>query len=82
MLGANPLVVHVETSAGKSFGETMNAIRLWLDSQKIQTTNFKIVPAANGYRRFEIAFRLEDEAELFRQQFASNDGYGLTPPTS
>jgi hypothetical protein len=50
----------------------METIRLWLDSQKIQTANFKIVPAANGNRRFEIGFRLEDEAELFRQQFADN----------
>jgi len=51
----------------------MNAIRSWLDSEKIQTTAFKIVPTERGLK-FEIAFGQEHEAERFRQQFASNDG--------
>jgi hypothetical protein len=73
LLGANPLVVHVETTFGEPIGSTMNAIRTWLDSQKIQTTAFKIVPTARGLR-FEIAFSQEHDAERFRQQFASEEG--------
>ena len=73
MLGANPLVVFVETKFGEPIGSTMNAIRSWLDSEKIQTTAFKIVPTERGLK-FEIAFGQEHEAERFRQQFASNDG--------
>jgi hypothetical protein len=72
LLGENPLVVHVETSLGKPFGETMNAIRMWLDSQKIQPTAFKVVPGASGQRGFVIAFGQEHEAERFRQQFGDN----------
>jgi hypothetical protein len=72
MVGVKPLTVLVETPVGKPFGATMNAIRTWLDSHKIQTTNFKIVPTADGNRRFEIAFRQEHEAERFRQEFAIN----------
>jgi hypothetical protein len=49
----------------------MNAIRSWLDSQKIQPTVFKVVPTARAFG-FEIGFRQEDEARRFRQQFASN----------
>jgi hypothetical protein len=65
MASANPLIIHVETSAGKSLGKIMNSIRSWLDSQKIQPTTFKVVPTG-----LEIAFRQEDEAGRFRQQFA------------
>ena len=71
MLGVKPLTVFVETPAGKPFGTTMNAIRLWLDSQKIQPTIFKVVPTARAFG-FEIGFRAEDEAGRFRQQFAGN----------
>jgi hypothetical protein len=71
LLSANPLIVHVETPVGKPFGTTMNAIRSWLDSQKIQPTVFKVVPTARAFG-FEIGFRQEDEAGRFRQQFASN----------
>jgi hypothetical protein len=72
MLGANPLVVFVQAPVGRPFGQTMNAIRSWLDSQKIQTTNFKIVPGADASRRFEIAFHQEHEAQRFRQEFAAD----------
>jgi outer membrane lipoprotein-sorting protein len=72
----NPLIVYIETPPGKPFGATMSAIRLWLDSQKIQPTNFKVVPTAIGYQRFEITFRQEHEAERFRQQFVSNTPNG------
>jgi hypothetical protein len=48
----------------------MNAIRLWLDSQKIQPTTFKVVPTARAFG-FQIGFRQEHEAERFRQEFAN-----------
>jgi hypothetical protein len=69
---ASSIIVHIETPAGKPMGTTMNAIRSWLDSQKIQPANFKVVPTARGFG-FEIAFRQEHDAECFRQQFVSND---------
>jgi hypothetical protein len=71
LLGANPLIVFVLTPAGKPFGTTMNAVRAWLDSQKIQPTAFKVVTTARGFG-LEIRFHQEHEAERFRQQFASN----------
>jgi len=71
LAATDPLIVRVETPAGKPFGTTMNAIRLWLDSQKIQPTIFKVVPTARAFG-FEIGFREEDEAGRFRQQFAGN----------
>jgi hypothetical protein len=71
LLGANPLIVFVRTPAGKPFGETMNAVRVWLDSHKIQPTAFRVVPTARGFG-LEIRFGLEHEAERFRQQFVSD----------
>jgi hypothetical protein len=71
MFGVKPLTVLVETPVGKPIGPTMNAIRSWLDSQKIQTTAFKIVPTARGLG-FEIAFGQEHEAQRFRQEFAAD----------
>lgn len=68
MASANPLVIHVETRAGSSLGEIMNSIRSWLDSQKIQPTTFKTVIVGSALA-LEIAFRQEDEAWRFRQQF-------------
>ena len=70
MFGVKPLTVFVETPAGKPFGTTMNAIRLWLDSQKIQTTNFKVVPTARGFG-LEVKFAQEHEAQRFRQEFSA-----------
>ena len=60
----NPLIVRIEAPAANKLGETMNAIRSWLDSQKIQPTTFKVVPAG-----LEIAFFNEHEAAHFREQF-------------
>ena len=51
-----------------SLGETMNQIRSWLDSQKIQPASFKPVVVGGGVI-FEISFLSADEAELFRQEF-------------
>jgi len=71
MFSVKPLTVFVETPVGKPFGATMNAIRTWLDSHKIQSTNFKVVPTARGFG-LEIAFGQEHEAQRFRQEFAAD----------
>ena len=65
MLAENPRVVRIEAPIGSPLGEAMNAIRSWLDSHKIQPAAFKVLPAVG----FEIAFRQEDEAGRFREQF-------------
>jgi hypothetical protein len=60
----NPLIVRIEAPAANKLGELMNAIRSWLDSQKIQPTTFKVVPAG-----VELTFRHDHEAAQFRKQF-------------
>jgi hypothetical protein len=67
MLFDNPLKVRVEKPEGKQFGEMMNEMRVWLDSQKIQPAEFK--PASKPSVGFEIAFRKTEEAERFRERF-------------
>lgn len=53
----------------KPFGETMNEIRSWLDSHKIQPADFR--PASSGgAAAFEIRFAHEDEARLFEEAFS------------
>ena len=49
--------------------KTMDEIRLWLDRRKIEAMLFK-----SDDPGFEIGFHIEDEAELFRQEF---DGLAL-----
>jgi hypothetical protein len=60
----NSRIVRIETPAANKLGEMMNAIRSWLDSQKIQPTTFKVIP--NG---LELAFHHDHEAAHFREQF-------------
>ena len=52
----------------------MREIRAWLDHREIQTTSFELVSEGGGVG-FEIGFKSEDEAELFRQEFG-----GVTSP--
>jgi hypothetical protein len=60
--------VCVEKSPGSTLAETMREFRAWFDHHRIQPTLFE--PAfRNGGIVFEIGFRNEDEAELFRQEF-------------
>jgi hypothetical protein len=42
----NPRIVRIEAPAANKLGEIMNAIRSWLDSQKIQPTTFRSCPMA------------------------------------
>lgn len=61
-------IVHIEKKPDGSLGQTMNDIRAWLDHRNIQPALFK---TANHGAGFEIAFIKEDEAHLFRHEFAS-----------
>ena len=63
-----PFVVRIEPDAGSSLSVVMTELRSWFDYRKIQPSLFQPV-FQNGVVRFEIGFRSEDEAELFRQQF-------------
>jgi hypothetical protein len=67
MMSNNPLRVVVELLAGQSLGTLMNEMREWLDSQKIQTVDFR--PARQRLAGIEIAFRNVEEAEQFRERF-------------
>jgi hypothetical protein len=60
----NPLIVRIEAPAANKLGELMNAIRSWLDSQKIQPTTCKVMPSG-----LELAFHYNHEAALFREHF-------------
>ena len=53
-----------------NLGDTMNNIRTWLDSEKIEPVEFKTVVSQAGIG-FEISFRSEQEAERFQQRFTS-----------
>ncbi len=63
-----PFMIWVEQPFGSTLAETMTEIRAWLDHRKIQTTSFQPVSQDGGVG-FQIGFKTEDEAELFRQEF-------------
>ena len=65
-----PAVVHVEIRRGaSSVGDTMNAIRTWLDHRKIQPESFRSVAETGDSVSFEIGFKSQAEAHLFRREF-------------
>jgi hypothetical protein len=63
-------MVRVESLRRTPLDGTMNEIRLWLDGEKIEPVDFKIVISRAGFG-FEIGFKEESEAELFQQRFSS-----------
>jgi hypothetical protein len=64
----NPILVKLERPTGTPFGEIMNEVRSWLDSQKIEPIDFKPVVSSQGIG-FEISFRAKEQAELFQRTF-------------
>jgi hypothetical protein len=64
-----PITITVEQPNGRPLGQTMNEIRSWLDSKKIEPASFTPIVAGGGVL-FEIGFRSHHEAELFQQEFA------------
>jgi hypothetical protein len=64
-----PFVVRIEKRPGGSFGETMNAVRTWLDHRHIEPASFMSVANALSGVGFEIGFSRKDEAYLFEEAF-------------
>ena len=65
-------VVQIETKPGEpggSFGETMNAVRTWLDHRHIEPASFMSVANALSGVGFEIGFNSKDEAYRFEEAF-------------
>lgn len=58
-------MIVVRSSKNLPLGKTMNDIRTWLDTERIEPVGFK---TASG--KFEIGFRREREAKSFQQRFA------------
>jgi hypothetical protein len=52
---------------------TMNEIRMWLDSEKIEPSEFKMIVSREGLG-FEISFKSEEDAERFQRQFPTMVG--------
>jgi hypothetical protein len=63
-----PFIITIEPPSGSSLSTTMTDIRSWLDHRQIETVLFHPV-SRYGIIGFQIGFRTEDEAELFRQEF-------------
>ena len=55
---------------GGSFGETMNAVRIWLDHRDIRSTSFLPITQIDGGIGFEIGFNNAAQAQLFEHEFA------------
>jgi len=53
----------------QSLAPTMAAMRSWLDSQKIELSEFRVGPTETGVA-YDIRFRNEGEASRFGQAFA------------
>ena len=69
-MALNPFVVQIERKPGGSFGETMNAVRIWLDHREIRPTSFLPITQTDSGIGFAIGFNREDEAQLFEREFA------------
>jgi hypothetical protein len=63
-----PLTAVVRLSQGGELGATMKRLRIWLDSERIEPSDFKTGVDAAGYS-FTIGFRRPKDAERFRAQF-------------
>jgi hypothetical protein len=69
-MALNPFVVQIERKPGGSFGETMNAVRIWLDHHEIRPTSFLPITQIDRGIGFEIGFNSAAEAQLFEHEFA------------
>jgi outer membrane lipoprotein-sorting protein len=67
----DPRIAKVRLSKVTPLGATMNKMRIWLDSQKIQPARWEAMVDAKGFT-ITIAFQRDDEGELFRQQFVGD----------
>ena len=69
-MALSPFIVHVEKKPGLSFDEIMRDARFWLDRHQIEAISFKPVTSAATGVGFDIGFRIEDNACLFKQAFS------------
>ena len=65
-----PYIVRVERKPERSFGQTMNDIRFWLDHHTAESISFKPVANVRNGVGFEIAFNSQDQAFLLKREFA------------
>jgi hypothetical protein len=70
MSDRNSLTAVVRLSQGDQLGETMKRLRIWLDSERIEPSEFTTAVDAGGYT-LTFAFRSLEDAERFRAQFAA-----------
>ena len=64
----SPLTVFVPKPVGISYGDAMSQLRTWLDSERMQSTMFKLAPL--GRVGFEIGFRSDEDVTRFRDGFS------------
>jgi hypothetical protein len=64
----NSDTVRVRVSINSSLGETISAIRTWLDSQNIKPENFTSSIGLGGYH-LAISFQTSEQAGRFREWF-------------
>jgi hypothetical protein len=67
-LNDDAFTVGIRVSKDYPLGDAMSRIRIWLDSQKIQSVTFTTAAYANGYT-LTIGFRNMADAERFRFGF-------------
>jgi hypothetical protein len=70
MSNRTPLTTVVRLSQGNELGATMKRLRIWLDSERIEPSDFKTAADAAGYT-FTIGFRRPQDAKRFRTQFGA-----------
>jgi hypothetical protein len=74
---SNLMLVRVPTPSRGSVGLLMSDMRIWLDHQGIQPTEFKMATLAVGNMACDVEFRDVDQAALFRAAFVPS--IELTP---
>jgi len=68
MMLASPCTVRVE-KPGSALVDTMKEMRAWLDHAVLEPVDFKIADAGFACIAFDVTFRSEADASLFRQEF-------------
>jgi hypothetical protein len=69
----DPATILVLVPEGDSLGDTMNQIRSWLDSNKVQPSVFKPVSGGRD-RAYAIAFSSVEDAARFRLHLLQSEG--------
>ena len=69
-ISANLMCVRVEHLRSSSVGSLMSDMRIWLDHQGIQPTDFRALTLPFGNVAFDVQFGHPDQATLFRTAFA------------